>query len=558
MRKASTKRFVWSGVVAWVVVASAVAQNPDDGYFDWAMGREDPTGTVVAGHDLHVQQNYGNITHPVHGPRPHAGVDLQWFVRGDEQWGFSTFGAPVYAAANGRVVCDNFLEDRGHYGDYPGRVVVLEHRLPTGERVYSQYGHVQYPSQDPHAVAVGATVRRGQRIGSVHDQGGNSHLHFEIRHFERDPETDQCAGPGYGRKAPPATDKKGDPIPHADREREALRLLEQEGWTDPVEFHYHHRPPFPAPVVLWSHERRNIREAPQEHAGIVGELPRSSQVLADKVHREGNSANWWYRIQLERGWGWINAFLKGGYQSELAVGEPWRTAPGWREPGGRPFIHYQFDDAGAFDRGAVPNAGSGGARYDGVVRGAAALAPGPEAVILPPPAGGNNYALDLDGETAHVEVPNSGALNFQTRVVVSALVRRETNQGEDAILSKWYGEDQWLLTLYPDGHGLLIFTVRLVDGAYASLEYPIPDDGYLGKWVHVGARFEVIRDPRIPSEGHGLLRLYWQGRLVGERTVDAERLHLRASTSPIHVGDAGVGTPWSRFHGRIDEVRIWR
>jgi hypothetical protein len=154
-------------------------------------------------------------------------------------------------------------------------------------------------------------------------------------------------------------------------------------------------------------------------------------------------------------------------------------------------------------------------------------------------------AIELDDETTYVEVEDSRWLSFGRGVTVQALVRRESNTNEDAIASKWHGgQDQWLLTFYPDGSGLLVFTVRLQNGTYATLEYPIPTTSYLGSWVQVGARFDR-------NDG---LRLYWNGQQVGYEQTEGQG--MASGRNPIHVGDAGPGAPWSRFGGQIDEVRI--
>jgi murein DD-endopeptidase MepM/ murein hydrolase activator NlpD len=110
----------------------------------------------------------------------HAGEDL---YRTD---GTSTAGAEVTAIADGRVAYANpFL-------NYPGLVVILAHRLPAGDLIYSVYAHIDDNSIE---VAEGDIVKRGQRLGAVlyqsyagrypefHLDGDDSHLHFEIRHF---------------------------------------------------------------------------------------------------------------------------------------------------------------------------------------------------------------------------------------------------------------------------------------------------------------------------------------------------------------------------------------
>jgi len=111
----------------------------------------------------------------------HAGEDL---YREDTE---STVGAEVTAVADGRVVYAN------PFTNYPGLVVIIEHRLPTEEKIYSVYSHLDDNSL---AVTAGAVVTRGQRLGTVlymrytgrypeHNPSGedDSHLHFEMRYF---------------------------------------------------------------------------------------------------------------------------------------------------------------------------------------------------------------------------------------------------------------------------------------------------------------------------------------------------------------------------------------
>jgi len=111
----------------------------------------------------------------------HAGEDL---YREDTE---STAGAEVTAVADGRVVYAN------PFTNYPGLVVIIEHRLPSEEKIYSVYSHL-----DDNSLAVTAdeVVNRGQRLGTVlhmrytgrypeHNLSGedDSHLHFEMRYF---------------------------------------------------------------------------------------------------------------------------------------------------------------------------------------------------------------------------------------------------------------------------------------------------------------------------------------------------------------------------------------
>lgn len=76
---------------------------------------------------------------------------------------------PVHAVANGLVTWRQNLGDQGW-------VLVLEHLLTDGSKVWSAYWHVADP-----AISIGQLVYRGDVIGGIADQAANSHLHWEIR-----------------------------------------------------------------------------------------------------------------------------------------------------------------------------------------------------------------------------------------------------------------------------------------------------------------------------------------------------------------------------------------
>jgi hypothetical protein len=130
-------------------------------------------------------------------------VPLNQLVHAGEDWAHSA-GTPVVAIGEGRVVYSE-------YAAYPGHVVVIEHTLTEAERanaglntnlIYSMYGHLNSP-----IVGVGQTVTAGQQIATILNQGSNSHLHWEVRVYDRPP---LCRysypGPGY---TGPGTDARG-------------------------------------------------------------------------------------------------------------------------------------------------------------------------------------------------------------------------------------------------------------------------------------------------------------------------------------------------------------
>jgi murein DD-endopeptidase MepM/ murein hydrolase activator NlpD len=101
----------------------------------------------------------GVKTQGVHG---HNGVDLA-----------SSYGAKIYASADGEVLISKNSGWNGGYGSY----IVLKH----GNGTQTLYGHLSGT-----AVSAGDTVKQGQVIGYMGNSGqvtGHTgiHLHFEIR-----------------------------------------------------------------------------------------------------------------------------------------------------------------------------------------------------------------------------------------------------------------------------------------------------------------------------------------------------------------------------------------
>ena len=107
-------------------------------------------------------------------------------------------GEPVYAAASGVVT---FARDAGIGW---GNVVIIEHTLPSGEKIESLYGHLQ------EILKANGEVEKREQIGKVGNANGRypCHLHFEIRMSDC-PMWNQPGG-GYSR--------------------------ERKGWLDPSDF----------------------------------------------------------------------------------------------------------------------------------------------------------------------------------------------------------------------------------------------------------------------------------------------------------------------------------
>ncbi|WP_299587683.1 CARDB domain-containing protein [uncultured Tateyamaria sp.] len=105
-----------------------------------------------------------------------------------EDWNSSTgddLGEPIYAVANGTIV--RMGDDGiGLYGQAFGNYIVIRHDMPEGPPVYSFYAHLNEISSDIYTTErgdiIGATVVRGQPIGTMGTTGDSvhPHLHFEM------------------------------------------------------------------------------------------------------------------------------------------------------------------------------------------------------------------------------------------------------------------------------------------------------------------------------------------------------------------------------------------
>lgn len=105
-----------------------------------------------------------------------------------EDWNSSTgddLGEPIYAVANGTIV--RMGDDGvGLYGQAFGNYIVIRHDMPEGPPVYSFYAHLDDISSDIYTTdrgdIIGATVTRGQQIGTMGTTGASDfpHLHFEM------------------------------------------------------------------------------------------------------------------------------------------------------------------------------------------------------------------------------------------------------------------------------------------------------------------------------------------------------------------------------------------
>ena len=100
------------------------------------------------------------------GTNDHLGEDWNKNTGGN-----TDCGEPVYAAAHGVIT---FAQDAGPGW---GNVVIIDHVLPSGEKIQSLYGHLQ------EIAKTGGEIKKREHIGKVGNANGRypCHLHFEMR-----------------------------------------------------------------------------------------------------------------------------------------------------------------------------------------------------------------------------------------------------------------------------------------------------------------------------------------------------------------------------------------
>lgn len=87
-------------------------------------------------------------------------------------------GTPLFAPLDGTIWAAGYAADQFDYGGY----VILEHTIPTGNKFYSLYGHLD-PNSLSHLTA-GDTLEAGESLGKIgtYDQNGGwwPHLHLQL------------------------------------------------------------------------------------------------------------------------------------------------------------------------------------------------------------------------------------------------------------------------------------------------------------------------------------------------------------------------------------------
>ncbi len=201
-------------------------------------------------------------------------------------------------------------------------------------------------------------------------------------------------------------------------------------------------------------------------------------------------------------------------------------------PPNSPVIDYRFDDPADFANGVVKNYAS--PNYFGVIYGSRAYAPGVSGLSWE----GNN----IDNFTI---VPGSELIDSsENSFTAEAFFMRYSNIGEDGIIDGW---DKFIITIFASGEGSFIrFAMAFTDNTGGELDYSFPDLSYLNQWMRVTTTFSK-------NKSGSTAKIYLNGNLVAERFFPGKFLRQ----DNIYSIGIGANREWARFHGRIDDVKVW-
>ena len=148
-------------------------------------------------------------------------------------------------------------------------------------------------------------------------------------------------------------------------------------------------------------------------------------------------------------------------------------------------------------------------------------------------------ALDFNGSSAYVEVPNNALLNLTTEITIAAWTYMRANaSGEMAIVSKGgWAANNLPYELTEDAAGVIFWQFYDNEGRDTCS----PDSPPAGEWHHIAATYDGQ-----------IFKCYIDGALGEEWAY--------AGTMPVNTASLTIGrrsTGGTFFNGMIDEVQLW-
>ena len=181
-------------------------------------------------------------------------------------------------------------------------------------------------------------------------------------------------------------------------------------------------------------------------------------------------------------------------------------------------------------------------------------------------AGKFGSALQFNGTSDWVQVPNSPSLSITGAITIEAWIKLDSYKIGSPILAKW--NDLGFIThrgySLSMQFGLVRFDVSHTGGfegssctVFNSLAFACTDSALvlsktavpLGKWTHVAAVFD-------PSNNNAL-EVFIDGVL--SNSVNAEKSNIFDNTEQVLIGASDSGSATRQFFpGAIDEARVWQ
>jgi len=147
-----------------------------------------------------------------------------------------------------------------------------------------------------------------------------------------------------------------------------------------------------------------------------------------------------------------------------------------------------------------------------------------------------NGALNFDGESTQVAVPNSPSLNPVNGITVAAWVNAGGWFSNARILEKGRSDNQYGLLI--NGSGQLVFLLASVTNGTSVTSPPST-----GVWHHLAASYD-----------QSVISLYIDGQLAAQQSASGP---LPVTTDPLAIGEKPSGSPLFAFYGVIDDVRVY-
>jgi hypothetical protein len=156
-----------------------------------------------------------------------------------------------------------------------------------------------------------------------------------------------------------------------------------------------------------------------------------------------------------------------------------------------------------------------------------------------PGVGGQNYALEFDGENTYINCGNDNSLNIENSITIEAWIYAYDWNGNRRILQKGYNDNQYRLEAENN-----MFHMELDGLSEESIECQLPPTQ---QWIHVAG---------VYNQSQSYMALYFDG--IQQEIVTNVSGNIEVTNDPLNIATKNPSAPpGDFFYGTIDEVRLW-